>query len=294
MSTLTLTDASELFRAAPDRFIDVGAGEVAVRTVGTGPDVLFVHGWPVSGATYRYLLPHFVDHMTCHLIDLPSAGSSRFGATTPISVEQHITSVRRVVDALGVESIAAVGHDSGGLIARHALAGDPRLRAMGLINTEPRNPGWRFTSFVGAGKLPGFGPAFGWMAGQRRLRRNKFLLGDVFADSSLLDGEFDEFFLEPIHEDKDRRDAATRILKSFDMKGHVRGLADLHAQIDVPVKLVWGERDVFFPVNRARAMAKEFPNATIEVIPGAGVFSLEEAPAAVATALLPTLTGEHT
>ena len=29
-----------------------------------------------------------------------------------------------------------VGHDSGGLIARHALVGDPRLRAMALLDTE--------------------------------------------------------------------------------------------------------------------------------------------------------------
>ena len=30
----------------------------SVSTVGSGPDVLFVHGWPVSGATFRLLLPH--------------------------------------------------------------------------------------------------------------------------------------------------------------------------------------------------------------------------------------------
>ena len=67
--------------ADPDRFLDVGAGEVAYRRVGTGPDVLFVHGWPVSGATFRTLLPHLADHVTCHVIDLPGAGSSRFTPT---------------------------------------------------------------------------------------------------------------------------------------------------------------------------------------------------------------------
>ena len=82
MTMLTPTAAAELFRAAPDRFLDVGAGEVAYRRVGTGPDVLFVHGWPVSGATFRRLLPHLVDHVTCHVIDLPGAGSSRFMADT--------------------------------------------------------------------------------------------------------------------------------------------------------------------------------------------------------------------
>ena len=89
-TTLTAEAASDLFRQAPDRFLDVGAGEVALRSVGQGPDVLFVHGWPVSGATFRTLLPYLADHVTCHVIDLPGAGSSRFTADTPITVDQHI------------------------------------------------------------------------------------------------------------------------------------------------------------------------------------------------------------
>ncbi len=98
MPTMTTTDAADLFRAEPHRYLDVGAGEVAYRRAGSGPDVLFVHGWPVSGATFRLLLPHLVDHVTCHVIDLPSAGSSRFDDDTPLSVDQHIATVRRVVD----------------------------------------------------------------------------------------------------------------------------------------------------------------------------------------------------
>lgn len=294
MTSLTSAAASDLFRIAPDRWIDVGAGEAAIRTVGNGPDVLFVHGWPVNGATFRRLLPHLVDHVTCHVIDLPSAGSSRFDDSTPVSIDQHIETVRRVVDDLGVESIAAVGHDSGGMIARHALAGDPRLRAMGLINTEPQNPGWRFTSFVATAKLPGFGPIFGWVVGQRKVRRNKFVLGDAFVDNALLDGEFEEFFLNPIHQNAELRRASDRAVKSFDMKKHIGQLADIHRRIDVPVQLVWGAEDPFFPVERARSMVGDFANARLTELPGAGLFSHEEAPAEVAAALLPALTGDWT
>ena len=294
MTTLTAEAASDLFRAAPDRWIDVGAGEAALRSVGSGPDVLFVHGWPVSGATFRHLLPHLVDHVTCHVIDLPSAGSSRFNDSTHVSIDQHIESVRRVVDDLGVDSIAAVGHDSGGLIARYALGGDPRLRAFGLINTEPSNPGWRFTSFINTGKLPFFGPIFGWVAGQRRIRRNKFILGDAFADKALLEGEFEEFFLDPLHENATLRKASDRALKSFSIKKHIGGIEALHAKINVPVQLVWGDQDPFFPVDRAHEMVSTFSNARIEVLPGVGLFSHEEAPAEVAAALLPALTGTWT
>lgn len=290
MATLTEAGASELFRSEPDSFLDVGAGEVAHRRVGSGPDVLFVHGWPVSGATWRRLLPHLVDHVTCHVIDLPSAGSSRYTSSTPLSIDRHIRTVGRVVDLLELDEVAVVGHDSGGMIARHAMVGDPRLTAMGLIDTEPADPSWRFTSFVAARKLPGLAAGLGWVAGKPRLRRSKFVFGDAFADRSLLDGEFAEFFFDPLRDDPAARAAAVKVLKTFDMK-FVRELSDIHRRIDVPVKLVWGAEDPFFPVARARAMVDEFPNASIDVLDGVGLFSHEEAPAAVAAALLPTLIG---
>lgn len=291
MSTLTPAAAADLFRQKPARLLDVGAGEAAYRRAGSGPDVLFVHGWPVSGATFRTLLPYLVDRVTCHVIDLPGAGSSRFGSDTTITVEQQILNVRRVVDLLGLDSVAVVGHDSGGMIARHAMVGDSRLRAMGLINTEQSGHiSWRFRSFLSIRYLPGVGAGLGWVAGQPRLRRIGFVLGDAFADASRLDGEFDEFFLRPLHESRERCDAAVQLLESFDLR-YVRELGDLHRRIDVPVQLVWGDRDPFFPIRWAREMVGSFPNAQLTIVPGAGLFSHEERPAEVAAALLPTLLG---
>jgi haloalkane dehalogenase len=289
MPTLTASASADLFRRQPDRFLDVEAGEVAYRRIGSGPDVLFVHGWPVSGATFRTLLPHLTDHVTCHVIDLPGAGSSRFTADTPLTIDQHIRTVRRVLDILELNDVAVVGHDSGGMIARHALARDERLRSMGLINTEqPQGLTWRFKAFLMARHVPGIAPALGWILGQPRLRRNGLVLGNAFADSSLLDGEFDEFFLQPIHKIPARREAAVRMLHGFDVE-RVRQLADMHSRITVPVQLVWGDKDPFFPLRWAEEMVSTFPNAQLKVIRGAGLFSHEERPAEVAQALLPTL-----
>lgn len=288
-STTAASTTADPFRRAPDRHLDVGAGQVAYRRFGRGPDVLFVHGWPVSGATFRCLVPYLAPHVTCHVIDLPGAGDSRFDASTPLSLDDHIRSVRRVIDLLELDDLAVVGHDSGGLIARHAVAGDRRLRALGLVNTEqPQGLGWRFKLFLAPRRLPGFGAALGWVLGQRGLRRNKFVLGDAFADPSRLDGEFDELFLRPLHEQPARLDAALRLLRSFDER-HVLALGEVHAKITVPVQLVWGDRDPFFPLARAREMVGTFPDARLHVVEGAGLFVHEERPQEVAQALLPVL-----
>ena len=291
MSPLTLSQASDLFRRAPDAFLDVGAGEAAYRRVGQGPDVLFVHGWPVSGATFRKLLPRLSREVTCHVIDFPGAGSSRFDAGTTLTIEQHIATVRRVVELLELDQLAVVGHDSGGLIARHALAGDHRVRAMALIDTEqPGGLSWRFRSFIAIKNVPGVGGALGWIAGKPRLRRSQLVFGDSFVDSSLLDGEFAEFFLTPLHTSPERRAAAVKVLRSFDTR-HINQLAELHRRIDVPVQLVWGARDPFFPVARAEEMVGTFPDARLSIVEGASLFSHEERPDEVAEAMLPVLLG---
>ncbi len=56
------------------------------------------------------------------------------------------------------------------------------------------------------------------------------------------------------------------------------------------MQLVWGEQDPFFPVTWAEEMVGTFADARLTVVPGARVFSHEEKPAAVASALLPVLT----
>ena len=288
--SLTAAEAADLFRQPPARFLDVGSGEVAYRTVGTGPDVLFVHGWPVSSATFRCLLPHLADHVTCHLVDLPGAGSSRYPAGTQLTIANHIHSVRRVIDLLGLSDVAVVGHDSGGMIARHAVAGDERLRALALIDTEQSTGvSWKFKTFLAGRKVPGFGASLGLLAGKPRLRRNRLVLGDAFVDRSLLDGEFDDFFLRPLHSSKEHRAATMQLLRSFDYR-FVRELGELHRKVTAPVLLVWGEHDKFFPVQWARDMVADFADARLEVIPDAGLFAHEERPAEVAAALLPFLT----
>ena len=78
-------------------------------------------------------------------------------------------------------------------------------------------------------------------------------------------------------------------MKSFDYR-FIRELPALHRRIDVPVELVWGELDKFFPVRLAEQMVSDFARAHLTVIPGAGLFAHEERPAEVAAALLPTLT----
>ena len=291
MGAITTDEANELFRTAPHQHLDVGNGSVAYRRVGTGPDVLFVHGWPVSGATFRSLLPHLTPHLTCHVIDMVGAGDSQFDRTTEIGIQPNIDAVQKVVDLLGLDDFGVVGHDSGGMIARHALAGDPRVRAMALVNTEQsQGLTWRFRQFLLMAKVPGFEHMLAWAAMQPGLRSSSFLLGDCFTDRTLLHGAFEELFLVPLRDDLDRRWAAGEFGRSFEHR-YVHQLGALHERISVPVHLIWGEDDPFFPLAWTRDMVATFPDARLHVVPKAKLFVHEERPDAVADAMLPALLG---
>ncbi len=292
MTGMTPQAATEIFRRPPDRFIDVGNGSVAYRRVGDGPDVVFSHGWPANSATFRGLLPQLVEQVTCHLIDLPGAGDSKFNRSIVPSITTHADALRRVVDELELGSFGVVGHDSGGMIARFAFSGDERVHGWGLIATEqPPKAHWRFASFLAIRNIPRFEKLLGFVANQPRLRRNKFVLGDLFADNGLLDEEFDELVLRPLRDDPNRQWAAGEFGRNFDLDLFA-DLTACHNRIDVPVQLVWGEDDPFFPVERTRAMLAEFGGpAALEVIETGKLFVHEEFPERTAKAILPTIRG---
>ena len=165
-----------------------------------------------------------------------------------------------------------------------------RVRAWGLIDTEQTHgPSIRFRSFLAGRRIPGYGAALGWVSGRQRLRRSGLVLGGAFVDRDLLNGEFDEFFLAPLHESAEHRRATMRLLASFDYR-YFTDLPALHAKMTQPVQLVWGAHDPFFPVEWAHEMVTTFANASLDVIPDASLFAHEERPADVAASLLRVLT----
>ena len=57
----------------------------AVRVFGSGPNLVFIHGFPTHGYTWRKLLPVLSESFTCHVIDLPGLGDSEWTEQTDFS-----------------------------------------------------------------------------------------------------------------------------------------------------------------------------------------------------------------
>src|SRR5690348_10648393 len=98
--------------------LDLGATRLFHTKTGSGPDLLFLHGWPLHGETWRAIVPRLASRYTCHVLDLPGAGKTEWTDATRISLRDHADTVLRAIDALKLERVAFVAHDSGAAIAR--------------------------------------------------------------------------------------------------------------------------------------------------------------------------------
>lgn len=265
------------FRRAPHRFLDIGHSRVAYWRFGSGPDVVFVHGWPLDAATFRCIVPRLAHRFTCHLIDLPGVGQTESDPGAPIDFVSHGASLKSIVDAIGLDRYALLAHDSGGFVARLTAADDPRVTRMVLGDTEiPGHTPSLVAAIALLAKLP-LGPrVLRTLLRSRTFRHSSLGFGGCFGDDAFLDGDFHELFVRPLVEDDH---VATRQIKLLATLhgGMMDRLREAHRKIRVPVQLVWGTNDPFFPIDRARKMTSQFAGpVSFEEIKGAKVFPHED------------------
>lgn len=263
-----------------ERMIEVGPHRVAYRRTGTGPDLLWLHGWPLHGGTWRNITPHLEADYTCHVIDLPGTGNTRSAPGTRLAVDLNLGTVLGVIDALGLKRYGLIGNNSGGMLAREIAAKRvEQVSALVITGSEiPGHASGEIKRLKLLSRLPGIGPVLSVMLRNRWLRRSRLGLSTCFMDMRASDGDFAETMLEPFRH-RQVRDGQLELLRNFDTS-HVDVLFDVHPLITAPTLMVWGGRDPFFPVRKAQAMAEQFGGAVrFEVIPDAKLLVHEEHPA---------------
>jgi len=278
-----MNDARHDF-TTPDQLVDVGHSKLAYYRFGQGPDLVFIHGWPLSAATFRRLTPLLAEHFTCHLFDLPGTGNSVWDRGTPIGLREHADTIERALHELGIAHYALLGHDSGAAILRLVAANAPdRCWALSMGNTEI--PGHRpklVELYALLAKIPGGGAALSLAMRSRTVRRSALGYGGCFHDMELLDGDFHGLFVEPLLLDKRALAGQMRLVYGLDF-AVIDELDRTHARIDAPVQMLWGVDDPFFPLAKARTMLHQFRGgAELIEIASAKLFAHEEYPATVA------------
>ncbi|MFI5395834.1 MAG: alpha/beta fold hydrolase [Candidatus Binatia bacterium] len=271
-------------RASIEGDTRVGEASVHWRRDGSGPAIVFLHGFPLSGRTWDTVVAHLRDRFTCYTPDLIGLGQSHSTAGDDYSSPGQARALQGTLSELGVASYALVGNDTGGWVARElALVDRQRVSHLVLTNTEIpfHRPPW-IPMYQVLARVPGYGAVIRLLLRSRAFRRSSLVFGGCFHDLTHLDGEFHQRFVEPLLSSKERIDGAMEFLRRMKF-ARLDEFKKLHGQLAIPTLFIWGANDPTFPEPAAREMITQFPQVTgFHSIANAKLFFYEEHPQEVA------------
>jgi 3-oxoadipate enol-lactonase len=254
--------------------ITVNGISLAVHDEGSGPTILFVHGFPLSHTMWRPQLEAFATDHRVLAPDLRGFGESDVTEGT-VTMEQHADDLMALLDELNVnEPIVLCGLSMGGYIAwQFQQQYSERLRALILCDT-------RAIADTPEG-----------VENRKRLAKMVVENGSAAVASAMLPNLF-----SPVTSDRQQAsiDELRETISATSPQGIAAaslGMAErpdatpLLPNIETPSLLIVGEDDGISTPKEMQTIADAMPNARLEVIPEAGHMSPLENPEPVNAAI---------
>jgi pimeloyl-ACP methyl ester carboxylesterase len=111
-----------------------GGSSVSTLTMGSGPDVLLIHGLGGAKSSFFDTAAALSHHYTVHALDLPGFGSSCKPVAAPYNARWFARQVVDVMDALGIERAHFAGNSMGGRVSIEVgLRYPERVRSLALL-----------------------------------------------------------------------------------------------------------------------------------------------------------------
>ncbi len=234
------------------------------ETTGAGPPLVFVHGWSLCGAVWRFQTEHFRDRHRCITMDLRGHGRSS-APEAGYGIEDFASDLTSLCEQLDLTGATLVGWSMGAIIT---LAAYPklrdRLRSLILVSGTPR--------FTSSGDYPHGLPPKETRGLSLRLKRNPGQTLDAFFRMMFTPEEARGRSFEPICRDIVPllcRPSCTAALHSLDTLASADVRAVL-SDIRIPCLLIHGRMDTICPAGASRYMAERIPRAYLAIMDGAG------------------------
>jgi len=223
------------------------------------PPLCFLHGGSAHSHWFDAVVPSFVDRFHIISLDQRGHGQSDWAADGRYGTEQFASDLAGVMESLGWERMALVGHSMGGHNSIGFSAWHPdRVRALCVVDSRPSLPAERLQAMHRQGHR---GPRRHETLDQA-LRSFRLRPAETLAAPDLLEHLARQGIAE--------RDG--KFLYRFDPRCNgsrkpVDGWA-LLPQIKAPTLLVGAELSPIMPKEMAERMAAAIPNATLVTMLG--------------------------
>ena len=266
-------------------------GPLSYRAAGppssSRPPVVFLHGLLVDSRLWEPVADRLAaEGVRSYAPTLPLGAHQRpMNAGADLSPQGVAGLVGDFIAALGLDNVTIVGNDTGGAIGQLMLAGDiGRIGAAVLTNCDAFDafPPRALAPLFFAGRHPGLVACL--LPGLRSARVRTGKLGFGPLTSAPLDAELTRGWIEPLASRAIRRDLAT--FARGVRPGLLLDAAGRFGQFTGPVRVLWGDDDVYFPAELGRQLSAAFPHASLVTVPGGRTFLPLEHPDAVADEII--------
>jgi 2-hydroxymuconate-semialdehyde hydrolase len=244
-------------------------GEISYTETGEGPAVLLLHGFPESSYVWRDLAPLLASRFRVIVPDLIGTGESAKPADAPLGLIAQARYTRELVEGLGIDRIAVIGHSIGGGVAQLLAMDAPGVDAMVLISSTAFDA-WPTTLTKEIQRTP---PEQEVELLIRSGIRAAFRAG--MTDPDRMTEEHIAVYLRP-WSGPDGVAAFFRFARALDGRGLMGREEDL-GRLEIPVLIFWGEEDPFYPSSIAERLNEAIPSSTLGLLPGCGHFLVEDA-----------------
>jgi len=241
------------------------------------PAALFVHGVGTNAYLWRNVLTALDGERRCIAIDLPVHGHTPPPADGDATLAVLADTVAAFYEALDLEPVALVAHDTGGAVAQIFAARHPeRLRTFTLTNcdTQDNIPPAEFLPTVELAKAGAIAPQVPALLENLDATR-AVMFGSGYERPDELDLDVVGAYIEPYRSPEVAR-AFERCLASLE-PGDLVAVEPQLRHLTVPTLVVWGTGDVFFDVKWAYWLRDTIPGVTEVVeLDGAKLFFPDE------------------
>lgn len=239
-----------------DQVLDIQGIATRCRSVGSGPEVLVLHGWGASIEAVQPITAALAGVCSVHAVDLPGFGESGM-PPQPWGVEEYSAWTRALIATLGLDRVSIVGHSHGGRVAIHLAAHHPELvERLVLVDSAgiraPRTPGW----YVRVGRAKIAKHVLNRLGEPGRALGRRLVGRSASGDYAATDAALRATFVKLVNTD----------------------LTDLLGRIRAPALLVWGDQDADTPLRDGETMERLIPDAGLVVFEGAGHFAYADQP----------------
>ncbi|RVW03954.1 alpha/beta fold hydrolase [Rhodococcus xishaensis] len=257
----------------------------AFRIAGEGPALLLIHGIGDNSSTWSEIIPHLAQHHTVIAPDLLGHGRSD-KPRADYSVAAYANGMRDLLSVLGVDRATVVGHSLGGGVAMQFAYQFPQMvERLVLVSaggvTKDVHPLLRLISVPVVNealkllRIPG---AMAAVRAASEIIAN--VHGSPLRPGAMLHDTPDLVRVLGDLPDPTAYEAYLRTLRSVvDWRGQVVTILDrCYLTENLPVQIIWGERDSVIPVSHAHLAHSAMPGSNLEIFENAGHFPFRDDP----------------